>query len=142
MRSRASREAPSNSTQLPRKHTPPPKCRQALTDIRGKVKKKNRTIEKVKQQQQSDLCWQELSGLPISGPRLKGCSPETHWPWRPASWDPGSPAGTAPGSPPHRPPPLPAASAIPGRRLNLWPRLIGTAKNSCVLQSQEKSRAL
>jgi len=94
MRSRASREAPSNSTQLPRKNSPPPKCRQALTDIRGKVKKKNRTIEKVKQQQQSDLCWQELSGLPISGPRLKGCSPETHWPWRPASWDPGSPAGT------------------------------------------------
>lgn len=66
-------------------------------------------------------------------------SPETHSPWRPASWDPGSPAGTAPGSPPHRPPPLPASLAIPGRRLNLWPKLIGTAKNSCVLQSQKKN---
>lgn len=95
----------------------------------GKVKKKweKKDIPKVKQQQHRDLCWQELSGLRIRGGGGGAVStlPETHLPWRPASWDPGSPAaGTAPGSPPFAPPRLPAR-----RRLNLWPRLIGKAKN-------------
>lgn len=57
--------------------------------------------------------------------------PETHWPWRPASWDPDSRPGTAPDPAPLPPPLVPVASAAASgrRRLNLWPRLIGKAKN-------------